>query len=63
MIPLMGAVAGQHPPLNKAIILKGLTLDANDDLNLMFENMTGAALPAAGPHLYALVKYWYSVVS
>ena len=62
MLPVMYRKLGL-PFLNKPIILRGITLDANDDLSLIFENMTGAALPAAGPHLYALIKYWYSVVS
>ncbi len=51
------------PFMYKPIRLSGLTLDANDDLSLVFENMTGASLPGAGPHLYALNKFWYSVVS
>ena len=62
MLPV-GRESTRGPTLLKAIILRGITLDANDDLSLILENMTGATLIAAGPHLYALVKFWYSVVS
>lgn len=63
MLPLMGVTSGSQPTLYKPLILKNIVLDANDDLSLFFENMTGNTLSATGPHFYALIKYWYRVVS
>lgn len=47
----------------KPILMKNLTMDENDDLTLAIRNISGAALPATGPHLYNLVSGWYRIVS
>ncbi len=47
----------------KPIILKNLILDQNDDVTLALQNVGGAALTAAGPHLHWMMTAWYRVIS
>lgn len=60
-LTLHGEVKGQRTQ-GKTLILKDLTLDQNDDLKIIFQNESGAALAAAGPHMYAFTRAYYKKV-
>lgn len=58
---LMSSQLGDRT-MGKTLVLRELTLDQNDDLKIVFTNMSGQALNASAHHLYVFMKAWYKKV-